>query len=499
MAGKTRLVVQVLSEGWAGAPLWLPSDDDGIVQLVDSGQDPVAGTVVFLDDVDRFLSNSSLTLTLLDRWLTAGCLVVTTMTSAKYAQWRDDASKKLPGWDVLNRFKKIHISALPTEGELAAMRSTPYADLIPAARTLGLPAILGGAPPAREKFRDGAEDRSGGWALVRAAADWHRVGLGPATTQQLQGLAEAYPDAQAGDIDWDVAWEWARRPVNHTVALLRRTEGQRWEVLEPISDEADWPLHDRVLRAMSGAGLTPSQSLTLAMRAYLEARYVASDWVVALLNQALLDDSQRVRGRASHFLAAILFDERRDLERVDALMRQALDCEPSEPTFLGSYAIFLTDVRKNQDRAEEMFERALTADPNHANTLGNYAKFLFVRRQDTEGERYAARALELATEPDQLPLRAECNFYFFMHVPARRQASGSELRVLLSKGVSTGAWDFTANLARVIADADPRTDLLTAVAAALGAGDATALSGFAEWRDLPPAVGGPAAIPLEPT
>jgi len=227
----------------------------------------------------------------------------------------------------------------------------------------------------------------------------------------------------------------------------------------------------------------------------------SQDRAEEMYERALAADPDHTNAFVLGSYAIFLSNVRKIQDRAEEMYERALAADPDHTNafVLGSYAIFLTDVRKNQDRAEEMFERALTADPNHANTLGNYAKFLFVRRQDTEGERYAARALELATEPDQLPLRAECNFYFFMHVPARRQASGSELRVLLSKGVSTGAWDFTANLARVIADADPRTDLLTAVAAALGAGDATALSGFAEWRDLPPAVGGPAAIPLEPT
>ena len=82
MAGKTRLVVQTLrNSGWREARLWFPTGDDGISELVKSGQDPASGTVVFLDDADRFLANGSLSLALLEKWLATKCVVVATMTA----------------------------------------------------------------------------------------------------------------------------------------------------------------------------------------------------------------------------------------------------------------------------------------------------------------------------------------------------------------------------------------------------------------------------------
>lgn len=128
MAGKTRLVLEVLKESWPDKPLWLPAGDDGIRTLLDSGQTPVTGCIVFLDDVDRFLSNQSLTLDLLTRWERDGCMVVATMTRSKYAQFRDSAESKLPGWDVVNRFTHLQLdpcSASTSWRRFAQQRTHP--------------------------------------------------------------------------------------------------------------------------------------------------------------------------------------------------------------------------------------------------------------------------------------------------------------------------------------------------------------------------------------
>ncbi|MBO1032426.1 tetratricopeptide repeat protein, partial [Tessaracoccus sp. SD287] len=381
MSGKTRLVVQVIVEGWESAPLWFPTDDEGIRRLVESGQDPSAGTVVFLDDVDRFLSNSSLTLTLLEKWLAAKCLVVATITATKHAQWRDEAAKKLPGWDVLNKFTPVHLAPKPSKGELAAMRSTAYVDLVPQARDLGLPAILGGAPLARQKFRAGAEDRSWGWALVRAAADWRRVGLGPATTEQLQALADAYPDSPVMARDWPVAWDWASKPFNHTVALLRAVDPERWEVLDVIADDATWPLHPAVVSAMAGAALTPAQSLALAMRLYAGAHYTSSSMVEFLLADALTANDPNVKGRAALLLGAILVDEDGDADKAEALLGEALDQNPTDPGVLAVLAL-CREKLKDYGQAEQLYQRALAANPTDADILGSYAIFLTDVRGD---------------------------------------------------------------------------------------------------------------------
>ena len=164
----------------------------------------------------------------------------------------------------------------------------------------------------------------------------------------------------------------------------------------------------------------------------------------------------------------------------DQLYTLALEADPQHAPTLGNYAVFLTAVRGDHDAAEAMYKRALEADPQHANTLGNYARLLFIIGQDEEGERLARQAIPLAS-PREDALRAECNFYLFMHVPVARAEAAAALRELLCRNVSTGDWDFGQNLNRVHRSADSQYPLLLAVADALRVGDATSLVDYPEW------------------
>ena len=525
MSGKTRLAVEVLRDGWGQAPLWFLSGNGAIKAIIGGGQDAGQGSVIFLDDVDEFLSDSSLTVPLLDRWLTSGCTVVATITASKYADWRKGMTTHLPGWEVINRFHRVHLDPKPTENELAAMRETGYADLISQAREFGLPAFLGGAPLARDMFRQGAEERSWGWALVRAASDWRRVGLGPAASEQLQELALRYPDRPPAEPDWGAAWEWAQTPFNLTVALLRLVAPDRWEVLDVITEEARGPINADVLHGMNMPDLTPAQSLSLGSYAFRRdyadtgRSYEGDSWIEALIAQGLTAENSNVNTTAALVLGALLGDSGREPRRAGELIAKALKQAPNDPIvlavnahwhdknghpdraeqmyeraiaadptdarILGNYANFLTDVRRDHDRAEQMYERAIAADPAHANNLGNYAGFCFTQHRDEVGEEFAIEALRLAIGEDELPLRAECSFYLFAHCPTRRIDAGVELKTLLGKGISTGAWNFMNHIKRVWRDDPTRAEMCEAVAAALAVGEDAGLDRFPEWRDLP--------------
>jgi len=182
--------------------------------------------------------------------------------------------------------------------------------------------------------------------------------------------------------------------------------------------------------------------------------------------------------------ASFLTDVRGDHDAAEAMYQRALEADPSHTNNLGGYANFLTDVRGDHDAAEAMYQRALEADPSHANNVGNYARLLFVCSRDDEGEKLVGQALEFATSASDLPLRAECEFYSFMHVAARRMESGTTLKALLAQGVATGAWNFSQNLARIAREEDRRHEMLTAVAEALRVGNVEGLDRFEEWREI---------------
>jgi tetratricopeptide (TPR) repeat protein len=170
-----------------------------------------------------------------------------------------------------------------------------------------------------------------------------------------------------------------------------------------------------------------------------------------LYTVALEADPQRAPTLGNY--ANFLTDVRGDHDAAEAMYKRALEADPQHANNLRNYANLLGAVRGDHDAAEAMYKRALEADPQHARNLGNYARLLFIIGQDQEGERLARQAIPLAS-PREDALRAECNFYLFMHVPVARAEAAAALRELLCRNVSTGDWDFGQNLNRVHRSAD---------------------------------------------
>ena len=240
MSGKTRLVVETVRKNYPSTPVWFPRGDDDIQRLVDAAQGPRRGSIIILDDVDRFLSNQTLSLGQLNAWIREPCIVIATIMRSSYIPWRDGAKDKLPGWDVVNRFTLLQMNASLTEDEKVALLSSSYANLAAAVEKVGLTPLLGGAPKVRQRLEEGREQHLWGYALVRAAADWRRVGLGPATKTQIQEVALVFKDTIAwDDPDWEEAWAWASQELNDTVSLIRQTGSREWEVLDLVADEAE--------------------------------------------------------------------------------------------------------------------------------------------------------------------------------------------------------------------------------------------------------------------
>ena len=81
MAGKTRLAAQVVRQRFPQAPLLIPESGKALRDLViDEGLD-VAGVVVWLDDLERFLAPDGLTTILLNRLTSGKAILVATIRS----------------------------------------------------------------------------------------------------------------------------------------------------------------------------------------------------------------------------------------------------------------------------------------------------------------------------------------------------------------------------------------------------------------------------------
>ena len=354
MSGKTRLAVETVRKTHPSTPVWFPKGDGDIRSLIDAAQGPKRGWVIILDDVDRFLSNQTLSLGQLDVWIRGSCIIIATMMESNYRSWRDGVKDKPPGWDVVNRFTILQMETLLTEHEKTALLSSSYADLAVTVEKVGLAPLLGGAPAVRQRLKEGLKQHLWGYALVRAAADWRRVGLGPATKTQIQEVALVFKDDIAwGKPNWKKAWKWASHKLNDTVSLIRQTGSREWEVLDLVADEADWPLSQQTLEAMAGTEHSPRQALAISLTMHKHGTLDRDNPVV---NQTLQE--------ADKFLYKLTTESTFD------------------PNLLNFYIFFLIDILHNSSRAEKMYEQAIAVNPDHANILGNYANFLWVIRHD---------------------------------------------------------------------------------------------------------------------
>jgi len=389
MSGKTRLVVETVRKNYPSTPVWFPKGDDDIQRLVDAAQSPRRESIIILDDIDRFISNQTLSLGQLNVWIREARIVIATMMKSRYISWCDGAKEKLPGWDVVNRFTTIQMSALLTENEQVALSNSGYVDLAATVEKVGLAPLLGGAPKVRQILEEGREQHLWGYALVRAAADWRRVGLGPATKTQIQEVALVFKDDIAwGKPNWKKAWKWASHKLNDTVSLIRQTGPREWEVLDLVADEADWLLRQQTLEAMAGTEHSPRQAFAIFLTMYTDLTLDNENPIVKQILQETDEFLYKFTTESAPdsdsfgFYALFLKIIRRDYDRAEAMFERAIEADPTNANNLGTYADFLKNVRHDYDRAQDMYEWAIEADPTNANNLGTYAFFIETIRGD---------------------------------------------------------------------------------------------------------------------
>ena len=523
MAGKTRLVVEVLREGWPETHILFPKHAEGLEKLLGLRKELFRGAIIFLDDLDRFLNKQEFTLGVLNKWINDSCAVVATTTRTNYHKWRKQQGSKVPGWEIFNRFHALSLEAKLSKHELEAVRNTSYAGDLASIEQLGLGRVLGRAEDIRRRFTSARESHKGRAGLVKAAVDWSRVGLGSASKEALLTLAQAYDDDFWEEPDWEAEWSWVIGETATDAPLVLRTGKDSWEALDLIVEEADWPLTNTTLTTMATCPHTALQALRLVFDMHSRNLLTGDRTTESLVQEAadlLQEDSLTTPTDVTHLLiyAFFLTDIRPDHDLAEEVYEQARKADPNNSMILGNYALFLTTTRQKYDLAEELYNQAITIEPNNAFNLGSYAFFLtnilqrynraeevckqaikvdpnnainlgiysqllFVTGRDEKGVEFAERALDFAQQ-DQEALCAECHFYLFMHSPRHRIASGRALKALLADGITTGDWSFEENLERLRQEEDPRYELAQAVAEALRTGDASALNDFEEWRDL---------------
>ena len=387
MAGKTRLVVEVLRKEWPDACVLFPKSEDDMEKLLKKWQRPIRNTIIFLDELKHFLGKQEFTLGVLNTWIDDSCVVVATTTRMNYTRWRTELDSKFPGWEIVNRFHSLPLKADLSDDELESVRNTKYAKDLPSIEQLGLGRVLGRAEDIRRRFMSALDSHKGRAGLVKAAVDWNRVGLGSASKEALLTLAKAYDEDLWEDPDWEAEWSWVIDETTTDAPLVLRTGKDSWEALDLIAEEADWPLTETTLRTMATCPHTAHQAAILLFQMFSKSLLTRNTATESLAQEAadLLQESSSKNPTNGNLLiayASFLTSIRPDHDRAEEYYERAIKADPNNPLILGGYANFLTDIRPDHDRAEEYYEKALTIDPNNPLILGSYALFLTHIRSD---------------------------------------------------------------------------------------------------------------------
>ena len=448
MSGKTRLKIEVIRSQWPNRPHWFPPDEDSIEIILKNQLQPKRGAIIILDDLDRFLSNQSLKLGQLNQWISNSCIIIATMMHSQYVKHSDRSSEEVAGWDVINRFKRVTLSRSLSTTELKATQLTPYANQISQIESIGLGPLLGCAEAVRAAFADELRNHSWCGVLIKAAADWRRIGLGSASREQLITFSRDYSNAAWGPADWDDVWQQATKPINDTIALLRQVGNDSWEVLDIIADEANWTTPSSTLSTAATLVTKPSQLLSIATAMTiidnatealqilnkvisLEPRNTRAlgSYAILLKNQGgdpnevhrTYESAIKIQSCESEIIMsyAIYLQQQnnRNLMKIKHLYERALSQSPNNPTYLASYALFLDGDLNDHTAAKDKFEASLKIDPDNANTLTSFAATLMKSKEEREAgriEELYRHALEIEPEND-LTLIAYGQFLQLFH------------------------------------------------------------------------------------
>ena len=278
MSGKTRMAYEVVRELYHDWPVWIPERPDGLAQLMPHGVPQQ--TVVWLDDLEAFLtSEQQLRVSWLTQLENAGCRMVATIRSSEYEKFQPVGEVKPPQWEVLQRFALIRLLDNQAEQDRISA-SIDDARISDGIRRYGVAEYVGGGYLAINRFENGITEHPLGVAMLRAAADWRRLGFESMPAAEMSALAPSYlPDklkAAAGETDTEAS-TWASTEFGGRIRLLEPAGEGAWRVFDYLLDHLTAegrPVPDETWTAAADAArLNPSRAYVLGYRAYLDYRF----------------------------------------------------------------------------------------------------------------------------------------------------------------------------------------------------------------------------------
>jgi uncharacterized protein len=409
--------------------------------------------VIWLDDLDRFLSGGCLTAGLVVR-LAEHNAIVATLRAREWDRFQPTDQLRPPEWDVLIFFDKVTLDRdldRPSDEDLA--RAVPDVELRDRITRVGIGEYVGAGQHVADQLVLGAQSHPLGYALVRGAVDWRRTGVArPVPASLLPALAAAHlTPRQCIDLTdsekYADALAWATREINPTVALLESGDGvftvydfalDRLTATDDAPPAATWRLvvdnsepgelvtigyqakvtygHDDVaewawrraaeaghLTSMSNLGIllhergNLSEAESWSRRATEDGDIRAMNNLGAILyNRGDLDEAEswyRRAVEAGNTTAmeglGLLLMRRGDLDEAESWWRRAVEDGNTGP--MTNLGLLLKE-RGDLDEAETWYRRA--AEDGNTTAMNNLGVILKDRGDSTEAETWWLRAAE---------------------------------------------------------------------------------------------------------
>jgi TPR repeat protein len=357
MVGKTRLAAAVVRELYPDWRLLIPDTTSALLALDEADMLP-GNCVIWLDDLDQYLTGGGLTAGLIMR-LAERNAVVATLRAREWDRLQPTDRLRAPEWDALSVFEKVTLDRerdRPSDEDLA--RAVPDAEVRDRIMRVGIGEYVGGGQHIAAQLEIGPQSHPLGYALLRGAVDWRQTGvMRPVPACLLPALAAARltprrRNALADDATYADALAWATREINPTVALLE--PGDR------VFTVYDFALDQ--LTAIDDAPPAATWQLVVDNAEPRELVAIGYQAEVTYGQHDVAEGAWRRAGEAGEssatFLLGALFQMRGDLTEAEIWYRRAAEAGDSGAMFLLGG---LLQMRGNLTEAETWYWRSIEA------------------------------------------------------------------------------------------------------------------------------------------
>jgi eukaryotic-like serine/threonine-protein kinase len=311
-AGKTRLAYEAVRASLPRHVCVVPTGPDTLRAVLDAAK-AHRPSILWLDDLDRYLGIGGLTRTDVDSLNTLVLATLRTQErdrlSHRHDATRDQLDRRLAraGRELLDAVTtEIHLDRMWSGHELAAAAHTAdprIARAVVAADRHGIAEQLAAGPELARELRDAWDTHTRAAALVTAAIDLRRAGCHrPAPLEVLRTLHESYVKPGTRPEPWADALAWATQPLHATSSLLEPV-ADGYLAFDYLLDRTD-PIPDEVWQAIVEFA-SPIELLEVAPEATFHGKH---GFLRAALAKSLAHKEFMVASALAGHLADVGFD-----------------------------------------------------------------------------------------------------------------------------------------------------------------------------------------------